>query len=287
MEGQEVLARRAEALGFAALWFRDVPLRDPRFGDVGQIYDPWVYLGYVTALTERIALVTGAVVLPIGHPLLQAKAAASVDRLSRGRLVLGIAIGDRAAEAVAFGVPVERRGEILRQHLAVMRRAWGASPPVELAQLGLDVIPRPALGDLPVLAVGRCQQSYEWIAQATEGFVTYPRPPAEQARVVAEYRAAARDAGVQATRGFAQSLYVDLLAAPGAPPHPIHLGWRLGRHALVDVLAQYREVGVQHVVFNLKYGRRPAAEVLEELGQDVLPQFALTKGEHHAFDATP
>ena len=45
MENQVELAQRAEVLGFSALWFRDVPMYDPSFGDTGQIFDPWVYLG--------------------------------------------------------------------------------------------------------------------------------------------------------------------------------------------------------------------------------------------------
>lgn len=45
MRDQPALARRAEELGFAGLWTRDVPLRDPNFGDLGQVYDPWVWLG--------------------------------------------------------------------------------------------------------------------------------------------------------------------------------------------------------------------------------------------------
>ncbi|MES2568804.1 MAG: LLM class flavin-dependent oxidoreductase, partial [Verrucomicrobiota bacterium] len=49
MRDQERLARRAEELGYAGLWVRDVPLRDPSFGDVGQVYDPWVYLGWIAA----------------------------------------------------------------------------------------------------------------------------------------------------------------------------------------------------------------------------------------------
>src|SRR5688572_17015301 len=69
MEGQEALARRAEPLGFCALWGRDVPLRDPACGDVGQVYDPWVYLAHVAAHTTGIALATGAIVLPVRHPL--------------------------------------------------------------------------------------------------------------------------------------------------------------------------------------------------------------------------
>ena len=52
--------RLAEELGFAAIWLRDVPFDVPSFGDAGQTYDPFVYLGHLAAATERIALVTGA-----------------------------------------------------------------------------------------------------------------------------------------------------------------------------------------------------------------------------------
>ena len=47
MENQEKLAKRAEELGFKALWFRDVPFNDPSFGDAGQLYDPWVYMSHI------------------------------------------------------------------------------------------------------------------------------------------------------------------------------------------------------------------------------------------------
>src|SRR6201995_4311156 len=96
MRHQERLARRTEELGFAALWFRDVPLRDPSFGDIGQVYDPWVYLGGIAAQTRTIALATGSIILPVRHPLHTAKAAASVDQLSGGRLGLRGAAGDPA-----------------------------------------------------------------------------------------------------------------------------------------------------------------------------------------------
>jgi luciferase-type oxidoreductase len=69
MRDQPRLARRAEELGFAALWTRDVPLRDPNFGDVGQVYDPWVWLGLIAAHTSTIALATGSIILPLRHPL--------------------------------------------------------------------------------------------------------------------------------------------------------------------------------------------------------------------------
>ena len=122
MVGQREIAARADELGFAALWVRDVPLRDLNFGDVGQIYDPWVWLATLAAGTRRIALATGSIILPLRHPLHTAKAAASIDRLSGGRLVMGIGSGDRPIEFPAFGVAFEDRGEIFRQSLALFAR---------------------------------------------------------------------------------------------------------------------------------------------------------------------
>ncbi|WP_323846441.1 LLM class flavin-dependent oxidoreductase [Microbulbifer magnicolonia] len=69
MLDQVSLAQRAEKLGFSALWFRDVPLRDPSFGDSGQVFDSWVYLGFMAAHTRSIALGTASVILPIRNPL--------------------------------------------------------------------------------------------------------------------------------------------------------------------------------------------------------------------------
>lgn len=79
---QMKLAKQAEKLDFSSLFVRDIPLNDPSFGDAGQIYDPWVFLGYVAAHTEKIALATGSIVTTLRHPLHVAKAAASLDQIS-------------------------------------------------------------------------------------------------------------------------------------------------------------------------------------------------------------
>ena len=148
MRGQERLARRAEELGFAALWFRDVPLRDPNFGDVGQVYDPWVYLGWIAAQTRTIALATGSIVLPLRHPLHTAKASASVDKLSGGRLVLGVASGDRPVEFPAFGVDYERRDVLFRENFRVIREVLTQEFPRIRSSYGTlfgtaDLVPKP------------------------------------------------------------------------------------------------------------------------------------------------
>lgn len=278
MTNQVQLARRASELGFAALWFRDVPLLDPHFGDIGQIYDPWVYLGYIAAQTEHIALATGSIVLPLRHPLHVAKAAASVDILSNERLVLGVATGDRPIEFPAFGKAYDRRAESFRESMAIMRRAWSERFPEihsSHGQLsGADVVPKPRLGRLPLVVTGRAQQSLDWIARHADAWMTYPWRAEQQAAIISEWHDAQRRTLGHAEKSFGQSLYIDLDADPGATPRPIHLGYRLGRRPLIGLLHRLREIGVSHVALNLKYGSRTASEVLEELGEEVVPAFS-------------
>ncbi|MCZ0983465.1 LLM class flavin-dependent oxidoreductase [Streptomyces diastatochromogenes] len=110
------LARLADRLGFAGLWVRDVPLFDPvRFGDAGTVFETFTHLGHLAAVTERAVLGTAAVVLPLREPLLVAKAAATVDALSGGRMLLGLASGDRPVEYPLFGRDFEARGAAFRE----------------------------------------------------------------------------------------------------------------------------------------------------------------------------
>jgi luciferase-type oxidoreductase len=274
MQNQVTLARRAEELGFAALWFRDVPLHDPSFGDVGQIFDPWVYLGYIAAHTQTIPLATGSIIFPLQHPLHLAKAAASVDRLSNGRLVMGIASGDRPVEFPAFRVDFESRDERFRQTFYDFKKALTEEFPAIRSPLtnmaGADVIPKP-VGRIPLLVTGHSRQSPEWIAEHADGWLYYPRHPQMQARTIQEWRRLTEQFAPGVFKPYAQSLYIDLLDNPASSPTPIHLGYRLGRERLIELLQYLRDIGVNHVGLNLKYGERPAAEVLEEVGQEVLP----------------
>lgn len=286
MQYQVELARRAEQLGFAALWFRDVPLRDPSFGDVGQIYDPWVYLGYIAAHTSRIALASGSIIFPIRHPLHIAKAATSVDQLSGGRLVLGIASGDRPSEYPAFGIDFATRGERFRETLRYFLEALNSFFPVIESPLGrmegVDLIPKPYDGRIPVLVTGNSQQNLAWIAENADGWIYYPRSLSHQALAIREWRELTQRCCPETFKPFAQSLYIDLTRDRDAAPEPIHLGFRLGRNRLIEFLQALQKIGVNHVVLNLKYGSRPAAEVLEEVGQEVLPLFTTDSAANEA-----
>ena len=276
MRDQPRLARRAEELGFAGLWTRDVPLRDPNFGDLGQVYDPWVWLGWIAAHTSTIALATGSIILPLRHPLHTAKAAASVDQLTGGRFVLGVASGDRPVEFPAFGIDWHQRDVLFRENLAEIRRVLAEEFPSIQSSYGTlvgtaDLVPKPVYR-LPILVTGSSRQGFEWIAAHADGWITYPRDLARQAELVAKWRAAVAVASPGVFKPFVQSLYIDLAERAEEPPRAIHLGFRAGRHFVLDFLNELAGAGVNHVILNLKYGRRPAGEVIEELGQEVIPR---------------
>ena len=269
---QIATAKMAEASGFAALYFRDVPLNVPSFGDVGHIYDPWVFMGYVAAHTSRIALATGSIVSTLRHPLHLAKATASIDLLSGQRLVLGLATGDRPSEFAAFGQAIETRGERFQEALAVLRQVWADDfPTVQASNVDMrdgDLLPKPKLRDIPVMVTGNSRQSVEWIAEHGDGWLFYPQNMGQQAATIRTWRSLTPH-----FKPFAQSLYIDLSEDPGEAPSPIFLGLRTGHRALIDYLGKLKQIGVNHVGLNLKYGKRPADEVVQELGEFVAPHF--------------
>lgn len=277
MQHQITLAQRAEEGGFAALWSRDVPLLDPSFGDVGQIYDPWVWLGYVAAQTTTIALATGSIILPLRRPVDLAKAAASVDQLSGGRLIMGVASGDRPVEYSVYEVPFAQRDQAFRDTFAFIRAAthrsasWRNQHAAGSQQV--ELLPKAHSGDIPLLVTGNSRQSLDWIAANADGWLMYPRPVEPQREVVTSWRHAVQAAGYE-WKPFSQSLYIDLTDDPNTLASPIHLGYRLGRNVLKSHLQALCDIGVNHVSFNLRFSTRPVAEVLDELCEYVVPSFS-------------
>jgi len=274
-------ALQAEAAGFEALWLRDVPLHVPRFNDAGQLFDPFVYMGYLAAHTSRIALATGSAILTLRHPIHTAKAATSADALSGGRVALGVASGDRIEEFPAFGYDHDQRGELFRASFETMRRLldddFVEMEPTHYGHLqgAGDLLPKAAVGGrIPMYVTGYAGgQRLDWIARHADGWIFFPQEIAKVSRRMYEYRAAL-ERQQQPRKPYLQSLYIDLLADPDAPAQPLHLGFRSGRHHLIDHLKRLEVLGVNHVMLVLRFSSRPIKTVLDELGREVLPHFS-------------
>lgn len=269
-------ARYAEQLGFTALWVRDVPLHVPSFGDAGQTYDPFTYLGYLAGQTQEIALCTGSIALPLHHPLQVAKASATIDQLSGGRLILGVASGDRPSEYPAMGISFERRGELFREAFEYIRSTQARFPVHESSDYGslngqADVLPKAKAGKIPLLVTGNSRQSLSWIAEHADGWMYYPRNLAMQGSNLAQWKALNRQQ--EFTKPFMQPFYLDLHENDDFQPQPIHLGLRMGIKPLLDYLHQLQQLGVNHLAFNLRFSTRKVETVMDELAEKVLPHF--------------
>lgn len=134
----EAVARHAEAAGFSTLWSGEhVVMVDrpdtpyPYSGD-GRIavpsdadwLDPLVTLSFVSAVTTTIRVATGILLLPQHNPVVVAKQAASLDLVSKGRLLLGIGIGWSAEEFAALGIAFSGRARRMHEFVDVMRALW-------------------------------------------------------------------------------------------------------------------------------------------------------------------
>jgi probable F420-dependent oxidoreductase len=134
----DAVASAADGCGFAALWAGEHVVMVDRsasrypYSDDGVIgvpaqadwLDPMIALGFAAAASTRIGVATGVLLLPEHNPIVVAKQAASLDRLSGGRLTLGVGVGWSREEFAALGVPFEHRAARMAEYVAAMRTLW-------------------------------------------------------------------------------------------------------------------------------------------------------------------
>jgi alkanesulfonate monooxygenase SsuD/methylene tetrahydromethanopterin reductase-like flavin-dependent oxidoreductase (luciferase family) len=149
-------------------------------------YDPLVTLAACSAVTQRIQLATTILTGPLYNTALLAKAAASLDALSGGRLVLGLAVGARENDYVAAGVEHRGRGRRLSEQLLALRDIWEAG----------EIGPRPVQDGGPKLLVGGTSDAVlTRMARHAHGYIHGGGPPRVFARSADKARAAWADAG--------------------------------------------------------------------------------------------
>ena len=126
------LARFAEERGFDALFIGEhthLPTAPHRYGDAisddyKKFYDPFVTLSQAAAVTERLKLGTAVCLLTEHHPITLAKAVATLDHLSGGRVILGVGTGWNDAEMENYGIRFEQRWAVAEERIRAMREIW-------------------------------------------------------------------------------------------------------------------------------------------------------------------
>ena len=200
-EGLARVARLSEDLGYESLWLGehpvlpDPPTPDSPFDPRLRLGDPLVALSYLAAVTERIRLATGVLLLPLRNPVVLAKQLASLDVLSGGRLIVGFGMGYIAPEAAAVGVPFDDRAARGQEHLEAMRALWYEQAPAYHGRYvdfdHVDAHPRPLQPELPIVAGGYSAGAYRRAVTMAHGWYGFFLRPEKVARHLQGLRAAA------------------------------------------------------------------------------------------------
>jgi probable F420-dependent oxidoreductase len=211
----DAVASEAENCGFATLWAGEHVIAVKKsssrypYSPSGQIAvpahvawnDPMITLSFAAAATTTITLATGILLLPEHNPLIVAKQAATLDQLSRGRLVLGVGLGWLREEFDALGIPFARRGQRTEQYVRAMRTLWRE----ELASFEDEFVrfrevrmePKPSNGaTIPVVLGGNSDSALRRVAAWADGWYGfYLDTVTDVADRLDTLRASAQDAG--------------------------------------------------------------------------------------------
>jgi probable F420-dependent oxidoreductase len=263
------MARELEEAGFESLWVSDhvvmptdIESRYPFAADGKPTwpsdtpyFDAMIALAAIATATERAAIGTAVLVLPLRHPVVLAKQAASIDVLSGGRLVLGVGAGWLAEEFEALDVPFESRGRRFVEWVHVLRACWTGQPQAwkgEFYQLPAGIFSLPApRHQIPVLVGGHSPTAISRAATPGDGWLAHQSATALDFK---ELRG-----GVEKMRQHAvrfgrdpDTLWTTLRIIDSAPRAQM----------VAESIPRLRDAGIDEVVVDIDWGGRgSAAEV--------------------------
>jgi probable F420-dependent oxidoreductase len=281
------VAQRAERLGYDGIWVSDhivMPTSaEGRFGSV--FYEPLTVLGFAAACTSRIRLGTTVIILPYRNPVVTAKALATLDVLSEGRVTAGVGVGWTEDEFVALGIPFRERGAISDEYIAAFKTLWTqATPSFHGHYVRFDHVafePKPVQKPhIPVWIGGNSKRAIRRAVALGDGW--HPtRPLPEEVKVGVAYaqevcRQRGRDPssltiGVREPLKFYDGVEASIRRRP-------LLG---STQKIIDDLGQYRDAGVDYCLLDTFYSA-PELEretvdsmlgTIEHFAADVMPKF--------------
>jgi probable F420-dependent oxidoreductase len=184
-----LLAQRAEAAGFESLWTVEhtvIPAGyasqypyDPSGKMAGgrndmPLPDPLIWMAFVAAATKRINLATGILILPQHNPVLAAKQIATLDHLSRGRILLGVGVGWLQEEFTALGTPFAERGARMDEYIMAMRELWSADRATFKGRFvafeAAYCRPRPINKSVPIIVGGHSEAAARRAGRLGDGY---------------------------------------------------------------------------------------------------------------------
>jgi len=277
------LARAAEAAGFDAVSVTDHPFPPARWVAAGghHALDPFVALSFAAAATTRVRLLTQVIVLPYRNPFLVAKAASTLDVLSGGRLILGVAAGYLEPEFAALGADFANRNQVADEAIDAIRAAWTGEP-VNLVGRGFVAkgnaqLPCPEQSNGPPIWVGgNSRRAIRRAVERAQGWHPFPAP----AKLATHARTAAMESldDLRAGIAFAREHAAKLGRTEPLDVCLVPFGFTMGAEMPTDFaqfreqVAEYAAAGVTWLAMNVPASSRTEwCDRVAALGEAFLP----------------
>jgi probable F420-dependent oxidoreductase len=247
-----LIAREADALGYDFISFPGHVAIPEALSDVrGPVYwDPVATMSYVAAHTGRIRLAAYIIVLGYHHPLQIAKSYGTVDRISRGRLVLGVGVGSLEPEFELLGKPFDDRGPRADDALKALRASLGVRVPEYHGDYydygGFVVEPHAVQTRVPIWVGGRTGRSLRRALELADGWAPFRLGPDELKTMLEPRRAQIQDRGL------------DLVFPPDPPLDPLEEPQKAR-----DTVETFRTLGATGL--NLRFAHTSRQHYVEQL----------------------
>jgi len=269
------IAVRAEREGYASIWVSD-HLLTPSAGatiNAVEILEPIVTLAYAAAITTTIRLGTSVIVVPYRGAVHLAKELATLDLLSEGRVIAGLASGWLEPEFRALGAPFERRGAYTDEAIRVMRACWASATPEfagEFSKLsGMRFGPRPGGGNIPIWIGGISRRAIRRALELGDGWHGTRMKPEQVAERLGWLRQGAERTGRDLS-GFALShrVYVGF-AEKWTETGGYVEGILAPPSQLAEYLHRYADLGIGELLITPLVGARGLDAFLDRFDREV------------------
>lgn len=251
-------AQAAESLGYSTIWVVDHLVLPAKveggyaFNPLDPFLEPITVLGALALRTTRIKLGTAVLVLPYRHPIYTAKALATVDVLSGGRLVVGVGAGWMEPEFAAFGIPLAERGSRTNETIDVMKALWTEDVPSYSGRhfqfSNIKSVPQPVQKPRPpILVGGMTRGALQRVVRRGDGWIAIGKGPEDLKKPLDTLRELADKAGRKA-----EDLHISMLPI-GAP--------KLDR--VIADLPRYADAGVHHLYLSCRTWTTEYSELME------------------------
>lgn len=277
------LAVQAEERGFASVWTSEHLINldyvQARIGD-GAYYHPLTLLSAIASRTNRIALGTSILVLPFHSPFDIAKYIATLDQISRGRVILGVGAGNVKQEFDVLGLPWEKRGSITDESLDVIRALWTQEEARHEGErwqfTGIHTSPKPYRSRrVPIWIGGMSSAASKRAARIGDGWHPTGITPGQLREQVDTIRELARANGrdpdsIEICMRF--NVALDDAEITELELRSTVKGGDMVR--AIDIAGQFRDAGATHFIFALNsHEPKVLTETVNQFAEDLLPYF--------------